>query len=1099
MQLKYFCCGFSLFLSVCLFTTSVNAATTYDLATTTNYNLRYDGAAAGDLLPTGGLVTADRNNDGIQDLLIGPAYTDNNSRNLSGSLYIIYGALIDDYTGTANNIDLSDPLNYNLRLDGAAANDHFSDRTVAVADLDADGKLDIIAGAIFSSNNGRVSSGSLYVIYGTLIDDYSGTGNNIDMADPANYNLRYDGAAAGDYFAYETLKIIDVDNDDKLDILVGAPFTDYNSRSQSGSLYAIYNTLIDNYTGTGNNIDLANSSNYNLRYDGPVVGFNFPHMSATTGDLDNDDNNDVLIGFAHTDYNSRSDSGSLYAIYNTLIDNYTGTGNNIDLATSSNYNLRYDGAVADDSLGNFKNIKTADIDNDDKSDILIGVPYADNNSHTNAGSIYIIYNSLVDDYTGTGNSIDLATSANFNLRIDGAADNNAISLRAFNTGDIDNDNKADILVGSRYTDFNSRTDSGSLYVIYNSLIDNYTGSGNTFDLSSSTNYNIRFDGPATSIAFTYGTIQLGDLDGNGTQDILIGDNYADNNSRENSGSAYLIYNFPHTLSINYYSTPTGDNTPTLSGEVTASDSITNISMVQYQMDSNSINGNWSNCAATDGSFNSKSENFSCSVASLLTDGLHTIYFRAYDENTSYTTQANYASTSFTVDTTQPSSFALISPSSYTNSDLKPTLIFKKSADSSSISSYTVSLDPGKSQHYQATSIPSSGNGTASYIWKDDNEVKIVYFNEHDQDSSNDEINLYFKGLDSNQLTEGKHTWTVAAHDNAGNARTQTEDFYIDRTNPTIADLAIAEVSRVTYGDYYFVDGSNRMPSFSGKINDLYKGSTKNNANGSSDTFDPISSGPNKIYLTVKKLGANQNPNKKNAVFDDYLIKDYPVSEIQNISNEEKHARFFITTFYPLADGYYQIKLTAQDRVGNSSDTPFFYITVNYQKSSTTNLVSKRDSSTNGNLETKVVEEKAIPVVSQEEKKQLAKEGYQVKIKVIDQNNQAIVGAKVTLHSQVQETITNNQGVAKFANVKAGDHRIIVAYQHFQGEQPITLAGDVKEFHYTIQVKPILPFGLYGIITFLVFLNVFMLIYLLKIKCQQRLSYTPLNLSKFGNF
>ena len=123
----------------------------------------------------------------------------------------------------------------------------------------------------------------------------------------------------------------------------------------------------------------------------------------------------------------------------------------------------------------------------------------------------------------------------------------------------------------------------------------------------------------------------------------------------------------------------------------------------------------------------------------------------------------------------------------------------------------------------------------------------------------------------------------------------------------------------------------------------------------------------------------------------------------------------------------------------------------------------------------------------------------MKIKVIDKNNQAIVGAKVTLHSQVQETITNNQGVAKFANVKAGDHRIIVAYQHFQGEQPITLAGDVKEFHYTIQVKPILPFGLYGIITFLVFLNVFMLIYLLKIKCQQRLSYTPLNLSKFGNF
>jgi len=56
------------------------------------------------------------------------------------------------------------------------------------------------------------------------------------------------------------------------------------------------------------------------------------------------------------------------------------------------------------------------MNNSGKSDIVVGAGSADNNSRTDSGSLYIIYDSLIDDYSGTGNNIDLTTSTNYNIR-----------------------------------------------------------------------------------------------------------------------------------------------------------------------------------------------------------------------------------------------------------------------------------------------------------------------------------------------------------------------------------------------------------------------------------------------------------------------------------------------------------------------------------------------------------------------------------------------------------------------------------------------------------------------------------------------------------
>ena len=110
---------------------------------------------------------------------------------------------------------------------------------------------------------------------------------------------------------------------------------------------------------------------------------------------------------------------------------------------------------------------------------------------------------------------------------------------------------------------------------------------------------------------------------------------------------------PPTISLGSVATFTSNTTPTIYGTSTDAGTLSNpgiVSNVQYQMDGTS--GSWTNCTATDGSFNSATEGFGC-TASTLADGSHTMYVRATDAYSNTTSNANAATSTFTVDTVPP--------------------------------------------------------------------------------------------------------------------------------------------------------------------------------------------------------------------------------------------------------------------------------------------------------------------------------------------------------------------------------------------------------------------------------------------------------------
>ena len=601
-------------------------AVSYDLNSSTNYHLRIDGAAANDKLSNYDVISIDLNGNGKDDLLIMAVGTDYNSRNASGSLYILYDSLLDDYESKGNTLDLNNASSYNVRIDGPAANSGIL--RFVPTDLNNDGLIDLVVSGDQMDFNSRANSGSTYILYNSLFSGYSGTGNTIDLNTSTNYNLRIDGAAASDRLG-TYLHLVDIDQNSKSDLLVAA----WLRNSSEGSVYLIKDSILDDYTTTGNTIDLATTSNFNVRWDGGStisLSLGAPMLS---GDFDNDGKKDIVLGSEYTDYNSRADSGSTWVIFNTLLDDNTGTGNILNISSSGNYNIRIDGSASEYYLRATTQGKFLSTGYDNL--FLQEVPSAV------SGSTYILGNSLMATYVGTtGNTIDLADSAKYNLKIT-SADNDWPGANEL--ADYTNDSYKDLILEALYASQNSRTNSGSAYLLSGLILNNYLSStGNTLNIASSTDYIYRVDG-ATANEYTPYRYASGDFNGDGMRDTVYTSQDADNNSRNNSGSVWLFYNFPHSLTD--VTTSQGTDSLQIRGTVTSTNSITNISGVQYRLDSNSPTSGWSNCTATDGSFNSTTEAFTCN-SGVVAQGTHTMYVRALDSNSVYTAQSRFYAKTF---------------------------------------------------------------------------------------------------------------------------------------------------------------------------------------------------------------------------------------------------------------------------------------------------------------------------------------------------------------------------------------------------------------------------------------------------------------------
>lgn len=702
-----------------------------DLSVSSNYNfiLTGGGGTAGRIESNGNATQCDIDGDGRMDFVIGAYDADYNGRDNSGSVWVIDGKALDSYSGTGNVVDLTDSQIYKYRFDGPTAGDSLAHGYLGCADVNNNGKNDLLIGT-YHGQAGH-GDGNMWVVYDSIFSGAIGTGNNFDLASSTNWNLRFDSNASTSDFTHigTSAQIVDINRDSQNDIIIG-------SQKGRGGVFVLYHNLINSFLGTGNVVNLASSTNYNIRFYGADNETVFTPERGLADDLDNNGNKDLIIRAGR----SSTSGSSIYIVKDSLFSGITGTGNNINLATSTNYSFRLL-APSPMRVDGIYGVSTGDIYGDGKKALVFQDDLGTYNSRSSSGAVYVFDNTLLGQMFIGGGTFNIASSSdNYSFRFEGPVTQGMMGQ--FEILDFDSNGSDDIIFSQPII-----SERGQVFYVYDSIYRN--GGVKNYDLASSTNYSNSLLGPSLNLILLGIGGQgpenkFGDYNGDGKTDSL----FINNASGEYSGKGalYLIFNYPHAISLPSAHTLSASSTAAsstvlIAGTISAPNSVTTIGGVQYSLDSRSLSGTWNSCSPSDGAFDSKTESFICSIPSLVHNSVHDVYIRSYDSNISYTATSSYGRYHFITDVTPPTSFGLLAPRD----------------------EYDV---------YAQSSMP-------LFSWENSSDdVSGLYKYQLYVDDALHTDNLSSPWVDVPRLSDGVHTWYVVAMDYNGNTTRSSATYKI---------------------------------------------------------------------------------------------------------------------------------------------------------------------------------------------------------------------------------------------------------------------------------------------------------------------------------
>lgn len=261
-----------------------------------------------------------------------------------------------------------------------------------------------------------------------------------------------------------------------------------------------------------------NSGNFNsLLNDNDQFG----SAIANIGDLESDGVIDLAVGAPYDDSGGQ-DKGAIWILFmdnNGQVDIKQKIAEGVGgFAGTFDVNDRVGSAIT----------QIGDLNNDGVADLAVGAP-GDDDGGSDRGAVWILF--LNADGTVRLTQKISSTTGNFNGTLN---DNDQFGSALTNIGDVNGDGIADLAVGVAFDD-DGGTDRGAVWLLFL----NTDGTVNTFQKLSQNEGNLNAN-LLDSDYFGSAVANLGDLDGNGINDLAVGAR-GDDDGGINRGAVWILF------------------------------------------------------------------------------------------------------------------------------------------------------------------------------------------------------------------------------------------------------------------------------------------------------------------------------------------------------------------------------------------------------------------------------------------------------------------------------------------------------------------------------------------------------------------------------